>query len=146
MQNLMRKSEFAKLTNVHRSRVSHWISDSHISGDALVGTGRKALIDVDIALRRLKERLDVDGLVRTGLNTNLSGKAPPVKRAAPTARGDVLTEIATVQEAAIHFGCWVVRNKPSVPAREKLEILREAVEDITRWMDTGDIFERDEVG
>jgi aryl-alcohol dehydrogenase-like predicted oxidoreductase len=77
------------------------------------------------------------------LNTNLRGTAP-AKRAAPAARGNVLAQIATVQEAAIRFGCWVVQNKPPVPEPEKLEILREAVDDITRWMDTGDIFEREE--
>jgi hypothetical protein len=139
---LMRKIDFAAQCGVHRSRVSHWIRDRKISGAAIVGTGRKALIDSDIALRQLRERLDVDGLCRTGLNTNLYPSA--AKPTASAAQGNVLAQIATVQEAVIRFGCWVVQNKPPVPEPEKLETLREAVDDITRWMDTGDIFEREE--
>jgi hypothetical protein len=89
---LLRKIDFAAHCNVHRSRVSHWIRDGHISGPAIVGSGRKAMIDADIALRQLRERLDVDGLVRTGLNTRLY--PAPAKRAAPTARQAVAVTLA----------------------------------------------------
>jgi hypothetical protein len=52
------KSQFAASCGVHRSRVSHWISDKKLDGDAIIGAGRKALINVEVALRQLRERLD----------------------------------------------------------------------------------------
>jgi hypothetical protein len=74
---LVRKSEFARLCNVSNGRVSQWITAGYISGAAIVGEGRTAMIDVDVAMAQLKERLSVDerfGL--NGLSTNLDGSAP----------------------------------------------------------------------
>jgi hypothetical protein len=98
-RQLMRKIDFAKLVNVDKSRISHYLADKKISAAALVGTGRTALIDVDRALADLRERLDVDGLVRTGLNTRLY--PAPAKRAAPAAPVvDLSEEMGIFENAA----------------------------------------------
>ena len=68
-----RKSEFAKLCNVTRGRVTQWITQRLIDGAAIVGSDRRALIDVDLACAQLQKRLVADeryGL--NGLSTNIS--------------------------------------------------------------------------
>lgn len=54
----VRKSTFAKLRGVSPGRVSQWLADGLISGDAIVGDGRSARIVVEIANEQLRERLD----------------------------------------------------------------------------------------
>ena len=43
------KGEFARRRNVTPARVSQWLSEGKISGAAIVGEGRGALIDEEIA-------------------------------------------------------------------------------------------------
>ena len=74
----IRKSEFAKRCNVSAPCVSQWISGGKIDGAALVGEGRSAMIDVDIAHAQLKERLDpTKRFGSNGLDTNLNDDVPP---------------------------------------------------------------------
>ena len=78
----IRKSEFAKLCNVSAPCVSQWISGGKIDGKAIVGEGRSAMIDVDLARAQLKERLSTNercGL--NGLNTKLDDV--PARRPGP---------------------------------------------------------------
>jgi hypothetical protein len=63
---IIRKSEFARRCNVHKSRVSQWLKAKQIDGDAIVGDGRSAKIDAAVALKQLKARLSIDE--RFGLN------------------------------------------------------------------------------
>ena len=70
---VVRKSEFAEMCGVTKGRVSQWLADGQISAAAIVGTGRSAMIDSEIAHAQLKERIAVDkrfGL--NGLSTNIS--------------------------------------------------------------------------
>jgi hypothetical protein len=53
------KSVFADIAGVSRVRVSQYLAERKISGDALVGTGRKAKIRVAVAMAQLKRNLDV---------------------------------------------------------------------------------------
>jgi hypothetical protein len=72
----MRKSEFARLVNVSRTRVGQWVRAGQISGDALVGVGRDMRIVADIAIDQLNLRLDTSqryGL--RGLSTRLNAPA-----------------------------------------------------------------------
>jgi hypothetical protein len=78
--SLVRKSEFAEMRGVSPGRVSQWIAAGQIDGAAIVGSGQRALINVEIACAQLQERLAVDerfGL--NGLSTNLEAAArrPP---------------------------------------------------------------------
>lgn len=63
---VIRKSDFAVLAKVSPARVSQWIAEGKIGGEALVGIGRSAMIRVEIARRQLKNALDVNQ--RFGLN------------------------------------------------------------------------------
>jgi hypothetical protein len=85
----MRKSEFARRCNVHKSRVSQWLKAGQIDGDATVGEGRGALLDAAAALAQLKLRLSVNeryGL--NGLSTRLDWLPDPDEDA-----GDDLAEV-----------------------------------------------------
>jgi hypothetical protein len=78
---IVTKSQFADMSNVGRPRVSQWISEGKISGSAIVGSGRRARIDVEKARRQLRERLDIDKMCGLqGLDTKLDTKlhAEPV--------------------------------------------------------------------
>ena len=79
---VVKKSAFAALRGVSPARVTQWIAAGKISGAAIVGDGRSAMIDVDLATAQLRERLDVGGRFGLkGLSTRLDG-APPVAPAA----------------------------------------------------------------
>ena len=75
---LVRKSEFANLCNVSNARVSQWLSEGKVDGEAIVGTGQRAQINVEVAREQLKLRLATDeryGL--NGLGTKLDGPTVP---------------------------------------------------------------------
>ncbi len=59
MQNAVTKSEFAGLIGVSRGRVSQMLAARQIDGDAIVGEGRSARINVEVARRQLDARLDL---------------------------------------------------------------------------------------
>ena len=68
---LVSKGQFAVLTNVSKGRVSQWIAEGKIDGDALDGEGRDAKVRVPIALAQLKKRLNIDQRFGNGLGTRL---------------------------------------------------------------------------
>lgn len=79
---VLSKGEFAKLISVSAGRVSQYISEKKLTGEALVGEGRGQRIRVQQALAQLKVRLDIDQrLSANGINTNLDhggrDKPPP---------------------------------------------------------------------
>lgn len=76
MGEIVSKGRFAELLNVSPGRVSQWLSEGKVTGDAIVGQGRFAKIDVDVARAQLGETLDVDQRHSgNGLKTNLGGDA-----------------------------------------------------------------------
>lgn len=75
-QEIVTKGEFSKLCNVTPGRVSQWISEGKISGEALVGTGRLAKIKVAVAQAQLKQKLDVSQSLGNGVTTKLDSAAP----------------------------------------------------------------------
>lgn len=71
----MLKSEFARDMAVSAARVSQWLSEGKITGEAIEGEGRGARIRPDIARRQLRERLHVDQrLGLNGLSTRLGAE------------------------------------------------------------------------
>jgi len=65
------------MSGVTKGRVTQWVTAGLIDGAALVGEGRSAMIDVDLARAQLIERRAVNescGL--NGLNTKLGPDAP----------------------------------------------------------------------
>jgi hypothetical protein len=71
---VVRKSAFAKLSDVSKGLVSQWISKGYLNGKGVVGEGRFAMIDVDIARAQLRARLSANE--RCGLN-GLNSKLEP---------------------------------------------------------------------
>ena len=121
------KGEFSKLCNVTPGRVSQWISEGKITGDALVGEGRNAKVRVVLALAQLKLRLDISQRFGNGLSTNLNNPVaapaqatvtPPLQVAAP-----VSADVPLFQPAA-------PRPPVADPVEEKIK--RERLEQIAR--------------
>ena len=56
---LLSKSKYAALRNVSRARVTQWISEGKIEGDALVGEGSRAKIKVAVADMQLCRTLNL---------------------------------------------------------------------------------------
>jgi hypothetical protein len=102
MSQVVSKADFARLKNVSAARVSQWISGGKINGNALVGEGRNAQIDVAIADEQLRERLDIGQRVGNGLATRL-GQAPadaaPDLPAAPAAASPAAPTVDRFEEA-----------------------------------------------
>ena len=69
------KSDFARLVGVTPGRVTQWISEEKIDGEALVGSGRDAKICVAVAVEQLRERLDVNNRARASAKAQLDGIA-----------------------------------------------------------------------
>lgn len=77
------KSEFAALTNVHPSRVSQWLSQGKIHGDAIVGEGRHARIRVALAKEQLRQTLNIDQRISANARAQLDSAAAPGDAAVP---------------------------------------------------------------
>jgi hypothetical protein len=138
---VVRKSEFAKLGNVTKGLVSQWIAKGYISGAAIVGEGRSAMIDVDIARAQVKERRAVNescGL--NGLNTKLDAPAPGVS-------GEAQAALALPAPPVVHAppAAGTTEDPATVDARIKAEKLKQneiltrkqEMEELTRhgkWM------------
>lgn len=76
--DIVAKGEFARLTNVTPGRVSQWISEGKISGEALVGEGRNARIRVALAKQQLRDKIDVGQRFGNGLSTRIAEQQPAI--------------------------------------------------------------------
>jgi len=59
MSDVLTKKAFAAHVGVSAGRVSQWLGEKKIYGDAIVGVGRHAHIRVPVALEQLKRSLDL---------------------------------------------------------------------------------------
>lgn len=79
-EEVVTKSEFAKLCNVTPASVTQWITSGKIGLDCLVGEGRSAKIRVERALRQVNLRRDVGQALGNGIATRLAPPRPaPVR-------------------------------------------------------------------
>ena len=74
--DIVTKSAFATLIGVSAGRVSQFLSEKKISGDALVGEGRCARIRVSVACQQLKRNLDISQRFGNGITTRLDQPLP----------------------------------------------------------------------
>lgn len=74
---LMSKGEFAAHMGVTPGRVSQWIGEGKISGKALVGEGRSARVDAELAAAQVSARRDPGQAMGNGLGTRLASAAEP---------------------------------------------------------------------
>lgn len=77
MSEIVTKGEFAKLMNVSAGRVSQWINEGKLKKRSLVGAGRSAKINVELARADLRETLDISQRLGNGLDTKLESDAAP---------------------------------------------------------------------
>lgn len=73
MNEVLTKSAFASFVGVTRGRVSQWLTERKLSGAALVGSGHRARIRVDVALDQLKKTLDIDQRLSGNARARLDG-------------------------------------------------------------------------
>lgn len=91
----MSKSEFAGHIGVSAARISQYISDGIIGSDALVGEGRNARINVEVAKQQISTRRHVGQSLGNGLLTRLDkGPAPQSLKPPATDEGDDELETA----------------------------------------------------
>lgn len=77
-EQVVSKSEFARIAGVSPGRITQWIDEGKISGAGLVGEGRSARIRVEVALQQVNLRRDIGQALGNGLHTRLtSPKAAP---------------------------------------------------------------------
>jgi len=143
------KSEFATRCGVTAARVSQWISEGKIDGDAIVGEGRSAVIDADLATAQLKQRLDPaqrraldeegidlqmqkERLAQTKLKTDRMKEIDREQRGvyvlASDARGEMLRIASTMQaehESWLPNAASAVAAKFQIPQRDVLCVLKE---------------------
>jgi hypothetical protein len=116
------KSEFAVRRGVSASRVSQWIGEGKISGAALVGEGRSARIDEDLACQQLDERLDIDQREANGARTSFALALPPDQQTGL----EIGRIIARTTDGVMPQLAAAVATKYSHPPREVLATLRAA--------------------
>ena len=76
MTEVISKGDFAKRRGVSAAAVSQWISSNRLTGDALVGEGRFAKINVAEAERQLGVTLDLGQQMARGGRPTASAAAP----------------------------------------------------------------------
>ena len=69
MNDIVTKSAFASLCGVSNARVSQWLADGKLDGEAIVGHGHRARIRVGVARAQLKRRLNITQRLATGRAT-----------------------------------------------------------------------------
>nr|WP_298685246.1 hypothetical protein [uncultured Dongia sp.] len=77
----MRKGDFARLRQVSAARVSQWIKEGKIYGEAIVGTGLDARINAEVANSQLGATLDITQSVAQ-TRPSLDPALPPLSDAA----------------------------------------------------------------
>jgi hypothetical protein len=104
---IVSKSEFASIAGVSKPRVSQWIADGKINGDALVGHGHRARIRVSVAQAQLGLRLNV--LQRISHSTMSPGDENTVDERIKAARLAQLqhSNARASEDAAIRAGILV---------------------------------------
>jgi len=66
MDDVVSKSRFAEIIGVTPARLSQYLAEGRISGEAIVGVGRHARINVAVAQAQLKTRLDITQRIANG--------------------------------------------------------------------------------
>jgi hypothetical protein len=91
MQVAVTKAEFASLVGVSPGRVSQWLRAGKIDGAAIVGEGRDARIDAELAKRQLDARLDLGQRLGANGKAQLAGSLLPIDADIKAARVRQLT-------------------------------------------------------
>jgi transcriptional regulator with XRE-family HTH domain len=93
---------FASRVGVSKQRVSQWLHDKKIDGDAIVSQGGRVLILAEPAKAQLRQRLDASQMTGNGLDTRLRPEAEqlaPPPTAEPTIEDEIKREKLTILRA-----------------------------------------------
>ena len=112
MQGAVTKAEFASLVGVSRGRVSQWLRAGKIDGAAIVGDGRDARIDAELAKRQLDARLDLGQRLGANGKAQLAGSLLPIDADIKAARLRQLTlaNERAAEEARLRAGSYVAAD------------------------------------
>jgi hypothetical protein len=86
-KDIVTKGRFAMLAGISRARVSQYLTDGQISGEAIVGRGHRARIRVAVAMEQLQRNLDAsqhlgaNGRARVGSGGDDDTVEDAIKRA-----------------------------------------------------------------
>jgi hypothetical protein len=118
-EDVVTKTRFASIANVSPGRLSQWLREGKIGGDAIVGHGHRARISVALALEQLGRNLDVVQHLGANGRARLDGKGTaalpyqdPVEREIKRARLEqlALSNAKAEAEAAIRSGRYVLAD------------------------------------
>jgi hypothetical protein len=112
MQGAVTKAEFASLVGVSRGRVSQWLRAGKIDGAAIIGEGRDARIDAELAKRQLDARLDLGQRLGANGKALLAGSLLPIDADIKAARLRQLTlaNERAAEEARLRAGSYVAAD------------------------------------
>lgn len=108
------KKEFAGLAHVTAGRVSQWLKEGKISGEAIIGHGHRARIDAAVAMQQLRHNLDpvqhLGAAGRATVNGNGAAVDPTVEDEIKAARLQqlALSNSKARAEAAVQSGKYVL--------------------------------------
>ena len=125
------KGEFARRRGVSPGRVSQWLSERKITGAAIVGEGRSALIDEVLACEQLGLRLDTGQRFGNGLKTNLTPFDPPAEPAAVTVAEPQRAPPAS-SGAGAPASAPIGERPPDVPDTVERQIQQQKLEQLQR--------------
>jgi hypothetical protein len=110
MNDIVTKSAFASLCGVSNARVSQWLADGKLDGEAIVGHGHRARIRVGVARAQLKRRLNITQRLATG-RAKIDGidEAQPIEEDIKAERLAQLRHFnkRASEEAALRAGAYV---------------------------------------
>lgn len=134
---VMTKSAFAAHVGVSAGRISQYIAERKIFGDALEGEGRNAKIRPTVAMEQLKRSLDP--AQRFGANGMATRSAPP--SAAPDLLDDVPTRTKAPAKPTVGFDPFVDEVAAEKLKQQKIttaRMEREEALELGRYMLTDD--------
>lgn len=117
---ILSKGEAARELNVSPGRVSQYIAEGKIYGAAIVGEGRSAKINVDLARQQLRSSLDIGQRFGNGIATDLSDREVEV------VADDPAEERGTTEETGDQVAASRLRERLRVvdPTEEAIKLAR----------------------
>lgn len=110
---IVSKSQAAKILNVSKTRITQYLHDGRISGEAVVGEGRHAKINIAIARAQLNDRLAAAQIGVNGLETRLADDDASLGeqiKAERLAQERMKTRRMEAEEKELH-GHWVLASE-----------------------------------
>jgi predicted transcriptional regulator len=109
MDHVLSKQSFAEFIGVTPARLSQYLAEGRISGEAVVGVGRHARINVAVAQAQLKTRLDITQRIANGRARLDGAGAAAVEDGIKAERLAQLRHLnqRAAEEAALRAGAYV---------------------------------------